>query len=126
MNHLIYINKLGLNSNGKNTYELYFSDEPDFAWGIDWECKPASVCNLTIPDKSIYELTKTLETELILNTAQNNSCFSMQDCKDGIIPLAWECIDDYEEYPKNRIILPFGMPIEDLEYLLSKRNEIIS
>ena len=41
--------------------------------------------------------------------AKDNTCFSMQDCIDGIIPLLFD--DPYGNEP---LMLPFGMPLEDV------------
>ena len=58
-----------------------------------------------------------------LTLAQNQSCFSMQDCIDGIIPVAWEDIRNYEESPEEgRLIFKYGTNIDDLEYELSIRG----
>lgn len=123
---LIYVNPLGKNFDKEYVYEFYFSDEPEYAWGIDWDIKPASICNIEIPEKRNYNFIKTLKCEMVLNTAQKNCCFSMQDCKDGIVPIAWENIDEYAEYPdEGRLVLPFGIDIEEVENILSKRNIIL-
>jgi hypothetical protein len=47
----------------------------------------------------------------------------MQDCKDGIIPIAWENIDGYDEYPEEgRIVLAFGVELKNVEQMLNKRS----
>lgn len=123
MLNLIYINTLGKNSDDLFVYEFYFSEEPEMAWGIDWDIKPAVICNISTPQKMNYDVVKILKTNITLVTAQKNSCFSMQDCKDGIIPVAWEDIDGYDEYPENgRIVLPFGYDINDTQNILTLRG----
>lgn len=120
---LIYVNVLGKNSDREYVYEFYFSDEPEMVWGIDWDIKPSSICNLEPPEKRNYNFIKILKTDFILNVAQKNCCFSMQDCKDGIIPIAWENIDDAEEYPEDgRFVFKFGLDITETEIILMKRN----
>lgn len=123
---LIYVNTLGKNSEKEYVYEFYFSDEPEMTWAIDWDIKPSYICNLEPPEKRNYNLIKLVKCEIILNTAQKNSCFSMQDCKDNIIPIAWENIDEYEEYPEDgRIVFKFGIDINDVENILKKRNILL-
>lgn len=123
MEYLIYVNVIGKNSNNEFIYEFYFSDEPDLFWMFDADVKPASICNLGVPEKQMYTTIKTLKSNIIFNVSQKNSCFSMQDCKDGIVPVAWENIDMYEEYPRNgRIVFPFGISIYDLEKKLNIRD----
>lgn len=120
---LIYVNIIGKNSEDAYMYEFYFSEDTETAWAIDWDVKPAVICNLGVPESTVYDTVKILKTKYILNVAQRNSCFSFQDCKDGIIPVAWENIDDAEEYPEDgRLIFPFGFEIEYVEQTLARRN----
>jgi len=123
MRSLIYVNIVGKNSNNEFMYEFYFSDEAEMAWGIDWDSKPASICNISVPEKMEYDKIKVLKTDIPLNVAQKNSCFSMQDCKDGIIPIAWENLDLAEEYPENgRFVFPFNTSLNDVEMSLALRD----
>ncbi len=123
MLELMYVNFVGKNSNENYVYEFYFSEEADMAWGIDWDVKPSSICNISVPQKLCYDIVKTIKCDILLNVAQKNSCFSMQDSKDGIIPLAWENIDFAEEYPEDgRLIFPFAISIGDVETILARRN----
>ena len=70
-----------------------------------------------------YEYIKEFKTEIILDLAQNNCCFSMQDCRDKIIALASENLDTAEEYPEDgRIVIHFGDKIDDVERVLAKRD----
>lgn len=123
MQSLIYVNKLGQNSEDTYTYEFYFSEEPEMVWGMHWDNKPASINNITTIEKQNYDFVKILKTTLNFDLPQRNYCFSMQDMKDGIIPVVWENIDGYEEYPDNgRIVFPFGMSQTDVEIKLAKRD----
>lgn len=120
---LIYVNLLGVNSDRNYTYEFYFTDDPELAWGDHWEDKPASINNIEVPVIQVFDSMKILKTNLILNLSQKNSCFSMMDMKCGIIPVCWENIDEYEEFPEDgRIVFPFGIDIYDVEKKLAMRN----
>lgn len=123
MYSLIFINKLGKNSEDTYTYEFYFSEEPEMAWGLHWDDKPASLNNITMIEKQNYDFVKMLKTNINFDLSQKNSCFSMQDMKDLIIPVAWENIDGYEEYPENgRLVFQFGVSETDVELKLAKRD----
>jgi len=123
MQSLIFVNIVGKNSEDELVYEFYFSDEPEMAWGIDWDIKPSSICNLSVPKKMNYDIIKILKTDIVLCVAQKNSCFSMQDCKDGIVPIAWENIDGYDEYPdEGRIVFPFASTIDEVSEIFIKRG----
>ena len=120
---LIFVHPLSKNSNDDYVYELFFTDDIEVVWGNDWEYKPALNCNIQVPDKSIYNEIKIIKTKMLLDVAQQNSCFSMQDCMDGIIPIAWENLDECDEYPEEgRVVLPFGICKENVEKILSIRN----
>jgi hypothetical protein len=122
---LVYVNIVGKDHDDQYIYEFYFDDEStiDHFWIIDADIKPASICNLSIPDKQMYTVIKTLKTKFILNVAQKNSCFSFQDCKNGIIPVAWENIDNADEYPEDgRLVFPFGCNLCDIERIISRRD----
>ena len=123
MSKLIYVNILGKNADDENVYEFYFTDEIEFVWQTDWDVKPSSICNIKPPPKMCYTNINILKTKIVLDLAQKNSCFSMQDCKDKIIPVAWENLDDYTEYPEDgRIVFHFGLDLAKIEVILAKRN----
>lgn len=120
---LIYVNKIGINSDNNIIFELLFSNDIENVWGVDWEITPARNCGINLPDNSTYDLSMKMNTSLRLDLAQENSCFSMQDSIDGIIPLAWENIDEYEEYPdEGRLILRFGETYNEIEKKLKNKN----
>ena len=59
-----------------------------------------------------------------LDLVQNNCCFGFQDCTDGIIALAWENVDDYDEYPdeRGRLFFMFGETLNKVENKLAMCN----
>ena len=124
---LIYINQIGINSDTKFIFELLFSDNIENVWGVDWEITPSRNCGINLPEESTYDLVMKMNTSLKLDLAQKNSCFSMQDSIDGIIPLAWENIDEYEIYPEEgRLILRFGEKYSEIENKLINKNIILT
>lgn len=126
---LVYVNEIGIDIDGNYTYEFLFSSTPDVTWGEDWNIKPASICNNLIPEESTFHLVKKVKLKFKLALAQNNSCFSMQDCINGIIALAWEDIDDLtedDEFPENLLVISYGTPLDDVEMMLSERGSYFS
>ena len=87
--HLVYINPIGKNSNDLFEYEFFFSETPDIVWGQDWNIACPAACENTLPDPETYSEVKTLKTEIPLFCVQQNTCFSIQDCIDGIICLGY-------------------------------------
>lgn len=122
---LVYIEKIGKNLMDWYEYEFIFSENPDIVWGQNWEQMCPCVCGDLRPDKSTYSVVKRLKTQIPLKCAQENSCFSMQDCIDGVIALAWEDISEYEEYPETgRIIFNFAEKYIDVENKLAIRHQL--
>lgn len=87
--HLVYINPIGKNSNDLFEYEFFFSETPDIVWGQDWNIACPAACENTLPDPETYSEVKTLKTEIPLFCVQQNTCFSIQDCIDGIVCLGY-------------------------------------
>lgn len=120
---LCFIKSLGVDVDGNNVYEFLFTDKPDSFWGEGFENMPASLVLDIAPNKNSYCLVKTIKTKLKLCLAQNSTSYSMQDCIDNIIALAYEDIFGYEEFPaEGRLVLHYGESYEDVEYKLIKRN----
>ena len=87
--HLVYINPIGKDSNDLYEYEFFFSETPDIVWGQDWNIACPAACENTLPDPETYSEVKTLKTEIPLFCVQQNTCFSIQDCIDGIVCLGY-------------------------------------
>lgn len=105
---LIYVKPVGKNAEGKNEYDLFLSSETDSVWGEFWNQQCPSACGDITPSSDMYEKIVRIETDMNFMCAQENSCFSMQDCIDGIIALCFMRIDDLEEYPEIRPVFKFG------------------
>lgn len=115
---LVYVNPIGLNSNGEFEYDFFFSETPDIVWGENWEMQCPSACGDMKPEETTYSLVKRVVTEIPFSCAQENSCFSMQDCIDGCIAVFYENISEYTEYPTPyRIVCGFG---EDYDSVIDK------
>ena len=124
--YLGFIRLIGAESDGIDNYEFIFTKNIDEFWGENFEYKPCCLCNDLIPnDEYITEIHK-IRTKLKFDLVQDNCCFSMQDCMDGIISLAWENIDDYDEYPEDgRLVFNFGESYDDVERKLALKNILI-
>ena len=87
--YLIYVKPLGLNSSYLYEYEFFFSETPDTVWGENWNVACPSACGDLTPEESTYSVIKRVKDLNPILCVQQNSCFSMQDCIDGIIALCW-------------------------------------
>ena len=120
---LCFVRNIGTDIEGKNVYELLFTNDPDTFWGDGFENMPASLSNGLTPAENSYQLVKEIETDLKLGLACESCCHSMQDCIDHIIALAYEDITGYEEFPdEGRLVLHFGDSYEKVELELIKRD----
>lgn len=118
-----FIRLIGEESDGYYRYEFIFTNNIDEFWGDDFEQKPCClVNNLTPKDEYITEI-HTVKMKIKLDLIQNNCCFGFQDCTDGIIALAWENVDEYDEYPDDgRIFFRFGETLNEVDNKLAMKN----
>ena len=122
---LVYVNPIGVNAQGLNEYEFFFSESPETVWAGDWNIECPSACSDIKPDEEMYSLVERIETIVPLKCAQENCCFSMADVQDGILALAFENISGYEVYPEPyRIILKYGETYSRVTEILNGREII--
>lgn len=121
--YLIYINPIGKNSNDLYEYEFFFSETPDIVWGEDWDNPCPAACENTLPDPETYSEIKMLKTNIPLLCIQNNVCFSLSNCIDGIVCLCYEDISEYTEYPEPiRLVFQFAEKYDSIIEKLELRE----
>ena len=124
--YLCFIRLIGEENDGYYRYEFIFTDNPDEVWGEDWEHKPIGLINNPIPSDDYLTEIHIVKTKIKLDLIQNNMCFSMQDCLDGIVALAWQNIDELDAYPEDgRIYFMFGETLEEVERKLALKNVLM-
>jgi len=118
-----FIRLIGEESDGYYRYEFIFTNNINEFWGENFEYKPCCLCNgLTPDDKYISEI-HIVKMKIKLDLIQNNCCFSFSDATDGIIAIAWENMDSYDEYPEEgRIFFMFGETLQEVEDKLAVKN----
>ena len=129
--YLVFVERLTEqpNSNGMYLYDFFFSETPEIVWGVDWDQQCPAACDIENlrPEKTTYNEIKRLSTIIPFTTAEDNSCFSMQDMVDGIFVCAWEDISEYEDYPEPfRLIFKFGEDFNSVEDKLAQRHQFFS
>tara|TARA_R110000824_G_scaffold78697_2_gene198528 strand:- start:67 stop:465 length:399 start_codon:yes stop_codon:yes gene_type:complete len=122
---LVYINKVGQNWKGNFIYEFLFSDILKKIDGEGWESYPASN-NPQPPDEKFINKTGALVTEMKLEIVQESDSFAMWDAVDGIIALAWENLEGYDEYPESRLFFSFGEEIKSVESKLYEKDLVLN
>lgn len=122
---VVYVSLIGKDASGLNIYNIFVSQNTEDVFSEGWGEKPASNIknDILMIDNDMFDYIKEIRTDIILDLAQDNTCFSMQDARDNIVSLAYENIDEYEEYPENgRIVIHFGDMLSDVEKMLAKRD----
>jgi hypothetical protein len=112
--YLVFVDIVGHNVDGSLVYEFCFSQSPEVVWGENWNATPASIVPQIRPDEQTIDLKARMITKEKFLLAKENTCFSMQDCIDGIIPLLFT-----DPHDRDTLILRFGMEQEDVEDALS-------
>lgn len=121
---LVYVHELDKNWNGEFVYEFIFSDDLDVN-GEDWDLYPSSG-NALPPDSHFVKKVGRLESHYKFECIQNSDTFAVWDAVDGVVALAWEDINDYDEYPERRIAFKFGEPISEVEDKLYEKDLILN
>lgn len=120
--YVIYIQYVGQDNDGYGVYEFLISEDPDSVWVDNWNEKPCCNERDLKPSDDDYEYVKELRTDIILTLGQENCCVSFMDIKDDIAALAYENIDDYVEYPEERLVFHYGEDLYSVEQKLAKRD----
>lgn len=121
--YLCFVRLIGTDIDGNNTYEFLFSDNIEEFWFDGAEHKPLGLINGIEIDPDTYTTLKVIKTTIQLDLIQNSTCFGFQDCVDGIVAIAYESLDGYEEYPEDgRLVFHYGDSFSDVEELLAKKN----
>lgn len=120
---LIYIHNLGLNAENKFHYNFYFIPNSMELCNENWQEDNVGLFNERyITDENT--ITYSLISQIPLALITNNLCLGMKHAIDGVVALGWEDISDYEEYPdEGRLVLYYGMSLEEVNELLSIKSE---
>ena len=60
-----------------------------------------------------------------LDLVQESDSFAMWDAVDGIVAMAWENMEGYDEYPDKRLYFSFGEEISSVEDKLYEKDMVI-
>ena len=99
--YLIYINVIGNDWKGVALYEFFLSDTKEDIDGDDGDAIPASGRPKSPHEQYVKKVGRLTSDEKCFHVIQNSDGFSVWDAVDGVIALAWENMDDYEEYPES-------------------------
>ena len=122
---LVYINKIGQNWKGNYIYEFLFSDVVEDIDGEGWDSYPSSG-NPEPPEGRFIKETGLLNTTLKLDLVQESDSFAMWDAVDGVVAMAWENMEGYDEYPEKRLFFSFGEDIESVNDKLYEKDIVLN
>lgn len=123
---LCFVKNIGTDIDENYIYEFLFTDDIETFFCENGEYKPCCLCNDIAPIENSYNKVIQIKTNIKLDLAQESCCYSISDCIDGIIPVAYENIDTYEEYPEPiRLIFHYGISYEEVEEQLAQRGILI-
>ena len=122
---LVYINKIGQNWKGNYIYEFLFSDVVKDIDGEGWDSYPSSG-NPEPPEGRFVKKNGQLNTTLKLDLVQESDSFAMWDAVDGIVAMAWENMEGYDDYPEKRLFFSFGEDIESVNDKLYEKDIVLN
>ena len=122
---LVYINKIGKNWKGNYIYEFLFSDTLKDIDGEGWDSYPSSG-NPEAPEGKFIKETGLLNTILKLDLVQESDSFAMWDAVDGVVSMAWENMEGYEDYPEKRLFFSFGEDIKSVNDKLYEKDIVLN
>ncbi len=122
---LIYVHMLGTNVEGKYEYAFYFVKQNLTLCNDDWKETTVGLFNeIFIPDNNT--ITFKLISSIPLDTITQNTCLGMKHTIDDIVALAWENINDYEEYPEDgRLVIQYGISFQEVQKKLISKGETL-
>ena len=118
--YLAFIDLVGKRIDGKYIYRFDFTKSTDIVWGEQWEATPAGIVPTITPLDNCLSLSGQVICSHRYQLAKENTCFSMQDCIDGIIPLLFD-----DPYDDEFMMLPFGIPMSEVEEILGEHGLVI-
>lgn len=112
---LAFVDEIGRTIDGGYIYRFDFTTDTEIVWGDFFNVTPSGVVPDLQPDNNTLSSTARAIFPRKLSIAKRNYCFSMQDCIDGIMPLAFCEIDgDTIVINEQPFFVNFGESIEDI------------
>lgn len=134
---LIYIYKIGINSNGSGLYEFIFSDEPTNIDSEDWGWELSPACdNAEPPAKGFYNEIINLKTDKFSLTCLHeavdreymhgyHNIHALAYENDEITTEGFQSYEDLDEHDKPLMVFHYGMSLNDIKTVFSDRDIIL-
>lgn len=114
--YLAFVDYIGRTIDGDYIYRFDFTVDTDSVWGEFFNIAPSALIPDLQPDMNSLSKTAKVSLPIEMQLAKKNTCFSMQDCIDGIIPLAFsEISENGIEYNDAPLFFKFGEEYEKIK-----------
>ncbi len=115
--YLAFVDYIGKSLDDKFIYRFDFTNDTDTVWGDYFNIAPTIIVPDLQPEENTICKSGRVLFDNELNLAKRNGCFSMQDCFDGIIALAFSELSEENTvyYNDEPLYFNFGEPIETVE-----------
>jgi hypothetical protein len=122
--YLVFVNDTGKTTDGKNRYDFLFAKDPSLTFGEKWTVLPIGICRNQdkLPSEETYDFINSIETNIELILGKDNKCVSYMSVQDKIVAVAWENIENYEEYPEYRLVFHYGESYDEIVKKLSQKD----
>ena len=70
--------------------------------------------------------TTLVNTILKLDLVQESDSFAMWDAVDGVVSMAWENMEGYDDYPEKRLFFSFGEDIKSVNDKLYEKDIVLN
>ena len=118
--YLCFIRCIGEENDGFYRYEFIFTDNVDSVFGEGFDQKPSCLVNDLMVDEQYVTEVHIVKMKIKLELIQNNCCFSVSDCYDGIVSLAWS-----KNIEENSLYFNFGEDYESVEKKLAEYSILL-
>lgn len=119
--YLAFVDFIGKNANDEYIYRFDFTDDTDTVWGDFFNIAPTIIVPDLQPEENTISKSARVKFDRKINIAKKNGCFSMQDCFDKIIALAFTELneDNTIYYNDEPLYFNFGETFEEVEEKLN-------
>lgn len=118
--YLCFIRCIGEENDGFYRYEFIFTDRIDSVFGDGFDQKPSCLVNDLMVDEQYVTEVHIVKTKIKLELIQDNCCFSVSDCYDGIVSLAWP-----KNIEENSLYFNFGEDYESVKKKLAEYSILL-
>lgn len=123
MEYLAFIDDIGRGQNDEYIYRFDYTENPDLTWGDFFNIVPCNIVPNLQPEENNISRSEKVISINPLTLAKHNGCFSMQDCIDGVISMAFSDTEKVVYDGDVPVNFKFGMTIDSVHELLERCSD---